>query len=63
MHKQKIDGSPRHISVPFYETLSKSDKRFLRNAADKFIFKVAEEELSKNNNWRFGRLKYKRATI
>ena len=45
MHKRKIDGSPRHISLPFYETLSKSDKWFLRNAADKFIFfKVAEEK-------------------
>ena len=44
MHKRKIDGSPRHISLPWYETLSKSDKRFWRNAADKFIFKVSEEE-------------------
>ena len=44
MHKRKIDGSPRHISLPFYEILSQSDKRFWRNAADKFIFKVAEEE-------------------
>ena len=40
MEKQQLG----HISLPFYEILSQSDKRFWRNAADKFIFKVAEEE-------------------
>ena len=44
MYKRTIDGSPRHVSLTFYEILSKSDKWFRRNAADKFIFKVAEEE-------------------